>query len=90
MIRPSWLLALALGSLCAASRAVAADAPVPPEHPVLRVAEFSDFVFQATDKKSPGATSGFRNGQFVLHLTSTLSKRFSFFGEISYSARDAG
>ena len=90
MNRVSWLLSLALATLCAASNALADGAPPPPEHPVLRVAGFSDFNFQATDKKSPGATSGFRNGQFVLHLTSTLSNRFSFFGELSYSARDAG
>jgi hypothetical protein len=97
MLRPSWpLLALVVGSLCAASAALADDAhhlegaPPHPEHPVLLVGGFSDFDFQASDKQTAGATSGFHNGQFVLHLTSTLSSRFSFFGEISYTAHDAG
>lgn len=97
MFRPSWPLAiaLALGSLCSASSAVADDmqhhdgGPPHPEHPTLLIGGFTDFDFQATDQEKAGATSGFHTGQFVLHMTSTLSSRFSFFGEVSWTAHDA-
>src|SRR5580704_2193621 len=57
--------------------------------PSLRLAGFSDFNFAATDQH--GAKSGFNEGQFILHLSSALSSRVSYFGEISLTARtDAG
>lgn len=57
--------------------------------PSLRIAGFSDFNFGATDQ--PGAKSGFSEGQFILHLSSALSSRVSYFGEVSVTARaDAG
>jgi len=59
-----------------------------PTYPALKVAGFSDFNFSATDQ--PGSKSGFREGQFVLHFTSPLSSRVSFFGELSLTARAAG
>jgi hypothetical protein len=57
--------------------------------PNLRIAGFSDLNFAATDQR--GAKSGFNEGQFILHLSSALTSRVSYFGEISFTARsDAG
>jgi hypothetical protein len=57
--------------------------------PSLRLAGFSDFNFAATDQH--GAKSGFNEGQFILHLSSALSSKVSYFGELSFTARtDAG
>src|SRR5207253_7321460 len=48
-----------------------------------------DFNFAATDQH--GAKSGFNEGQFILHLSSALSSKVSYFGELSFTARaDAG
>jgi len=50
---------------------------------------FGDFDFAATDQHN--THSGFSEGQFVLHLTSQLSSKVSFLGELSLTARpDAG
>lgn len=60
-----------------------------PTYPSLKLAGFSDFNFSSTD--APGAKSGFNEGQFVLHISSALSSRVSYFGEVSMTARtDAG
>ena len=57
--------------------------------PNLRIAGFTDFDFGATDQ--PGSKSGFSEGQFILHFSSALSSRVSYFGEVSMTARtDAG
>jgi hypothetical protein len=57
--------------------------------PSTHIAGFSDIDFGATDR--PGSHSGFSEGQFVLHLSSALSSKVSFFGELSMTARpDAG
>jgi hypothetical protein len=68
------------------------EAPSPPglfSSPSLRLAGFSDFNFAATDQ--PGSKSGFNEGQFVLHISSALSSKVSYFGELSMTARtDAG
>jgi hypothetical protein len=41
--------------------------------------------------KEPDGPRGFSLGQFVLHMTSALSSRVNFFGELSFTARsDAG
>jgi hypothetical protein len=57
--------------------------------PSLRLAGFSDLNFAATDQH--GAKSGFTEGQFILHLSSALNSRVSYFGELSLTARtDAG
>jgi hypothetical protein len=83
--------------VAAAEPAVAAAAPqVHMGHgmpqmtaPSTHIAGFSDFDFAATDK--PGSHSGFSEGQFVLHMSSALSSKVSFFGELSLTARpDAG
>ncbi|HEY2012323.1 MAG TPA: hypothetical protein VGH38_02430, partial [Bryobacteraceae bacterium] len=75
--------------------------PVPGEHdhgtavepqatyPSLKIAGFSDMDFSASDQK--GTHSGFSEGQFILHLSSALSSKVNYFGEISMTARtDAG
>lgn len=69
------------------------DAIPPPgevgTYPSLHLSGFSDINFSATDRK--GDHSGFNEGQFILHMTSALSPRVNFFGEISLTARaDAG
>ncbi len=56
-----------------------------PTYPSLKIAGFSDFNFSATDQR--GSKSGFDEGQFVLHFSSALSPRVSFFGEVSLTAR---
>jgi hypothetical protein len=82
--------------IAAAAAPVFAQDP-PPEHqmppaedqPRLRLAGFADVNF-AHHERSTGPR-GFTLGQFVLHLTSQLSSRVTFLGEISFSARtDAG
>jgi len=57
--------------------------------PAMRLTGFSDINFSATDQR--GARSGFNEGQFILHISSALSSRVSYFGELSIVARpDAG
>ena len=59
------------------------------EYPRLRLAGFGDINF-AKQEHTEGA-KGFSLGQFVLHMTSQLTSRVTFFGEISFTARtDAG
>jgi len=73
-----------------------ASSPVPPPGaegesggPSFHLAGFSDLNFVASDQK--GSHSGFNEGQFVLHMSSALTQKVSFFGELSFTARtDAG
>src|SRR5262245_52916392 len=59
------------------------------EYPTFRLAGFGDVNFAAT--KHVEGPRGFSLGQFVLHMTSELSPRVTFFGELSFTARnDAG
>lgn len=53
-------------------------------YPNLHFRGFADLDFQATNA---GVPSGFSLGQFVLHMTSPLSKKVSVFGELSFTAR---
>jgi hypothetical protein len=63
--------------------------PGPSGTPNLRIAGFSDINFAATDQR--GSKSGFNEGQFILHLSSALSSKVAYFGELSFTARaDAG
>ena len=71
-----------------------------PIYPLLKISGFSDLNLGAIDQR--GVTgfgqqtllaprSGFQEGQFILHFSSALSPRVSFFGELSLTARpDAG
>jgi hypothetical protein len=53
--------------------------------PSLRIRGFADVDFAASDQ--PGSISGFSLGQFVLHFASRLSKKVSYFGEVSLTAQ---
>jgi hypothetical protein len=57
-------------------------------YPSLQIRGFGDVNFSATDQK--GTTSGFNLGQLDLHLASALSRKVSYFGEITFSAQPAG
>jgi hypothetical protein len=54
-------------------------------YPSLQIRGFGDVDFSATDQK--GSVSGFNLGQFVLHLASPLSRKVSYFGEVSFTAQ---
>lgn len=56
-------------------------ATVEEAHPTLHIHGFSDVDYVASD--APGAPNGFQLGQFVLHFSSALAKKASFFGEVS-------
>jgi hypothetical protein len=82
------------------------QAPMPgdlthPEYPNLKIAGFGDIDFAASNLHGAsggfgGQTllqqhSGFDEGQFILHMSSSLSQKVSVFGELSFTARtDAG
>ena len=55
------------------------------DHPRLTLHGFSDVNFAATDKD--GGREGFLLGQFVLHMSSALGNKISFFGETSFTAQ---
>jgi hypothetical protein len=57
-------------------------------YPSLKISGYADVNFSATDEKN--VTSGFNLGQFVLHMASPLSKKVSYFGEISLTATASG
>lgn len=56
--------------------------------PTLHISGFSDINFVSSDQK--GSHSGFNEGQFILHITSQLSRKTSYFGELSLTARSDG
>src|SRR5213080_3088396 len=56
-------------------------------YPSLQIRGFGDVDFSATDQK--GSVSGFNLGQFVLHFASPLSRKVSYFGEVSFTAQPA-
>lgn len=76
---PIVLAALVVGVFSLA----AAEAPPPPKYPSLAIGGFADFDFYASDESHAGSSSGFREGQFVLHFVSALSQKISFFAEVS-------
>jgi hypothetical protein len=71
-----------------------------PSSPLLKISGFGDIDFSANDSHVAAGFgpqtllsphSGFQEGQFVLHLSSTLSPKVSVFSELSLAARsDAG
>ena len=84
------ILLAAAPRLLHASPAAPPEAPEPASYPSLKIGGFSDFNFFANDSKSrTEPTSGFQEGQFVLHFTSELAPRLSFFGEVTLSARSS-
>lgn len=58
-----------------------------PTYPFLHLNGFTDFGYFATDAPQAAPSSSYFEGQFVLHFVSALSPRFSFFGEVSLTAR---
>jgi len=64
-------------------------AEIRPKYPSLNIIGFGNISFSATDER--GEKTGYRMGQFVLHFSSALSPRVSYFGEVSITPRkDAG
>src|SRR6266849_10543125 len=57
-------------------------------YPSLQIRGFGDVDFSATDQK--GNISGFNLGQFDLHLASALSRKVSYFAEITFNAQRTG
>ena len=57
-------------------------------YPSLQFRGFGDVDFSATDQK--GTNSGFKLGEFVLHMSSPLSKKVSAFGEIAFDPQQEG
>ncbi|HEY7474333.1 MAG TPA: hypothetical protein VH679_04940 [Vicinamibacterales bacterium] len=102
LARTPWLRGVAVAAvLVSLARPAAAQTPQPPpaphempppgqrDYPSLRIAGFGDINF--SDTKRVEGPRGFTLGQLALHLTSELSPRVTFFGELSFSARaDAG
>lgn len=56
----------------------------------LRFGGFTDFTLYTNDDSSAASNSGFKEGQFVLHLNSSLGDRLSFFAEITWTPRSSG
>ena len=56
--------------------------------PSLQIRGFGDVDFSATNQR--GINSGFNLGQFVLHMTSPLSRKVTYFGEVSFTAQPTG
>jgi hypothetical protein len=84
-------LAAGLASPALAQAPMSHDQPQPGarEYPSLRISGFGDVNFATT--KHPEGARGFFEGQLTLHMTSELSPRAFFFGEISFTPRsDAG
>lgn len=57
-----------------------------PHYPMLHIGGFSDIDFSATNQKDVSSSSGFTEGQFILHFTATLAPRVSVFAETSITA----
>jgi hypothetical protein len=57
-------------------------------YPSLQIRGFGDVDFSATDE--PKTTSGFNLGQLDLHLASPLSRKITYFGEITFNAHPNG
>ncbi|HEV3374086.1 MAG TPA: porin [Candidatus Acidoferrum sp.] len=66
----------------AQEQSVAQQAEV--RYPSLQIRGFADVDFSATDQK--GAKSGFNLGQLDLHLASSLSRKISYFAEMTFNA----
>lgn len=94
----------ALEGAVAAKQVAAVQNPAPmPEHeqrpplageqstfPSMQIRGFADVDFGATDQHGTNSNSGFTLGQFVLHISSPLSSKVSFFGETSFTAQAPG
>jgi len=59
-------------------------------YPSLQFRGFADVDFSATDQRGAPSASGFNLGQLDLHLASPLSKKISYFGEMTFNAHPNG
>ena len=57
-------------------------------YPSLQIRGFGDVDFSTTDQKR--TTSGFNLGQLDLHLASALSRKVTYFGELTFNAQPTG
>lgn len=57
-------------------------------YPSLQIRGFGDVDFSGTDQK--GTNSGFNLGQLDLHLASALSRKVTYFGEMTFNAQPTG
>lgn len=88
--RIAWLFLILLpGTALLAQEAGPSEARSRPRYPSLTMMGFSDVNFFASDEENVDSSSGFQEGQFVLHFVSELAERFSFFGEVSLTARSS-
>src|SRR6266849_3856733 len=71
-----------------AQDAQAAARQVENHYPSLQIRGFGDVDFSATDQK--GTNSGFNLGQLDLHLASALSRKVTYFGELTFNAQPTG
>jgi hypothetical protein len=78
-------MAQSQASHSAAQAAAVQEAEI--HYPSLAIRGFGDVDFSATDQK--GSLSGFNLGQFDLHFASPLSRKVSYFGEITFTAQPA-
>lgn len=53
--------------------------------PTMQIRGFGDVDFGTTNQ--PGVNSGFTLGQFVLHISSPLTSKVNYFGELSFTAQ---
>lgn len=88
MRKAGWLGALLLVSVPLCPLQAQGEHPGTSDSPRLHIGGFSDFNFFASDEKGLKSSSGFKEGQFVLHFVSALSDQFTFFGEVSLTATD--
>ena len=72
-------------SQAATDQTLASTPEVDETYPNLKIRGFADVDYTATDSKSQ--PTGFTMGQFVMHFSSALSKKTSFFGELSFTAQ---
>jgi len=78
---------MAMGTAPGGTTGVPSDAA--PTYPALKLSGFGDINYTASDR--PGSKASFNEGQFILHMSSALSSRVTYFGELSLTARtDAG
>src|SRR5229473_3501130 len=59
-------------------------------YPSLQIRGFGDVDFAATDQKGTNSNSGFNLGQLDLHLASALSRKVTYFGEMTFNAQTTG
>ena len=64
------------------------NSPQEATFPSLKITGFADVNFSATDESN--VNSGFNLGQLVLHMASPLSRKVSYFGEVSFTATATG